>query len=225
LRILGKPIAVIGLTLTALSLSGSSPNSAISRASIGTSDLAIKIFKDNKSGQKQYSAGKYLEARDLFLSAASLAQQTGDSRAAAMNWNNAGGSALARRDYRDAMADFLKARTTAQASRQFAPLAITLNNLASLYLQLDNPEAAAQMAQEGLAGPAAGAGGTVAPKLRFQLANALSSLHRFDKRKVSTGWRSTNWRSREISTAARECWRSWVIPRLMRTGWTSRNPR
>ncbi len=186
MRIFGKPIAVIGLTLIALSLSGSSPNSAMSRASIGRSDQgaqenAAEINKDNDSGTQEYAAGKYLEARDLFLTAASLAQQTGDSRAAAMNWNNAGGAALARRDYRDAMADFLKARTTAQTARQFVPLAITLNNLASLYLQLGNPEAAAQIAQEGLGGPAAGAGETVVPKLRFQLASALSSLHRFDE--------------------------------------------
>ncbi len=140
-----------------------------------------EIDKDNESGAQEYATGRYLEARDLFLTAASLAHRNGDSRAAAMNWNNAGGAALARRDYRDAMADFLKARATARISRQFVPLAITLNNLASLYLQLDNPEAAAQIAQEGLEGPAAGAGGTVAPKLRFQLASALSSLHRFDE--------------------------------------------
>jgi CHAT domain-containing protein len=180
LRIFGKPIAVIGLTLIALSLSGSSPHSA-TRGSIGTSDLAAEIRKNNEVGQREYAAGKYLEARDLFLAAASLAQQAGDSRAAAMNWNNAGGAALARRDYRDAMGDFLKARATARESRQLVPLAITLNNLASLYLQLDNPEAAAQIAQEGLAGPASAAGEKVAPKLRFQLASALSSLHRFDE--------------------------------------------
>ncbi len=181
MRIFGKPIALIGLTLIALSLSGSSPNSAISRGSVGRSDLGAEIRTNNESGKQQYSTGKYLEARDLFLAAASLAQRAGDTRAAAMNWNNAGGAALARRDYRHAMADFLTARATAQASRQFVPLAVTLNNLASLYLQLDNPEAAAQIAQEGLEGPAAGAGETVAPKLRFQLASALSSLHRFDE--------------------------------------------
>ena len=96
-----------------------------------------------------------------------------------MNWNNAGGSALARLDYRHALADFLKARQIAQTAGKYVPLAITMNNLASLYLQMGNPAATVQIAMEALANAAGKGDPTIRAKLRAQLATALSNLHRF----------------------------------------------
>lgn len=173
-----KCTAVIGLTLTALSLAGSSEKPSISSISISHS-LADEIHRGNVAGKRQYSAGKYLEARALFLAAASLAQRSGDPRSAAMFWNNAGASAVARSDYRDAQLDFLKARKAAQTARELVPLAVTMNNLASLYLQIGNPEAAIHVAREALAGPVGSSDRTIRPKLQFQLASALARVSRF----------------------------------------------
>ena len=76
---------------------------------------------------------------------------------------------------------FAKARSAAQTSRAFVPLAVTMNNLASLYLQMGNPEAAIQIAAEALAGPVGSADRTIRPKLEFQLASALARKGRFDE--------------------------------------------
>jgi len=180
----GKLAAVLGLALTALLLTGSLQSSATSYISIVNPSLAADILRDNAEGKRCYSAGRYLDARTSFLAAASISQRAGDPRSAAMNWNNAGGSALARRDYREALQDFLKARRTARASHQLIPLAITMNNLASLYLQVGNPSAAVQIATEALHGPAGGADSRIRPKLRFQLAGALARMNRFDEARV-----------------------------------------
>ena len=177
----GNLAAVIGLTLTALSLAGSTEKLATSSISIAHSPLAEEIRRGNAAGKKRYSAGKYLAARALFLAVASRANQSGDMRSAAMYWNNAGASAVARLDYRDAQLDFLKARKAAQTSREFVPLAVTMNNLASLYLQMGNPEAAIHIAREALAGPVGSSDRTIHPKLQFQLASALARVHRFDE--------------------------------------------
>jgi CHAT domain-containing protein/tetratricopeptide (TPR) repeat protein len=114
----------------------------------------------------------------------SSAQQLGDLRSVAVNWNGAGASALARMDYRDALADFLGARQVAQASRQFGPLAMTMNNLASLYLQMGDSDAAAAIAKEALGGPAGSADPAIRAKIRFQLARALVDQKRFGEAAV-----------------------------------------
>ncbi len=172
--------AVIGLSLTALSLTGSTEKPATSSRSRTDSRLALRISREHDAGREKFFAGDYLEAGNIFLAVAQLAERAGDSRDAAMNWNNAGGAELARLDYRDALADFLKARRIAQASREFVPLAAAMNNLASLYLEMGNPGAAVQVAGEALAGPAGDADLTIRPKLRYQLANGLARTGRFD---------------------------------------------
>jgi len=175
-----KLTAVIGLALTALSLAGSSEKPPTLSLSIAP-PLAEAIRRGNAAGKKRYSAGKYLEARALFLATASLAEQGGDLRSAAMYWNNAGAAAVTRLDYRDAQLDYLKARKAAQTSRELVPLAATTNNLASLYLQMGNPEAAIHIAREALAGPVGTADRRIHPKLEFQLASALARMRRFDE--------------------------------------------
>jgi len=176
-----KQIAVIGLALTALSLNGSTQNSAASSIPNSNSKSAARIRAQNTAAKIEYDRGNYHKARALLLNAVALAQQAGDLRSVAQNWNGAGASALACLDYRDALADFVKARQAAIAARQFIPLAITMNNLASLYLQMGNPAAAAATAKEALDGPAGSADPAIRPKLRFQFARALVSLKRFDE--------------------------------------------
>jgi CHAT domain-containing protein len=102
-----------------------------------------------------------------------------------MNWNNAGGAALARLDFRDALPDFLKARQIAQASRLRVPLMVTLNNLAGLYLQMGDPEATMRVAKEGLSTAIESKAGDdtkhASSRLRYLLATALAHLHRFSE--------------------------------------------
>jgi CHAT domain-containing protein len=70
-----------------------------------------------------------------------------------MNWNNAGAAALARLDFRGALPYFLKARQIAEASRLRVPFLFTMNNLASLYLEMGDPQAAMRVAKEALTAP------------------------------------------------------------------------
>ncbi len=169
------------MALTALSLNGSTQNSAASSIpninSVGTAQLRAQ----NAAAKQEYDRGNYLKARALLLNAVALAEQSGDLQAVALNSNGAGVSALARQDYRDALADFLNARQAAQTSRQFVLFAKTMNNLASLYLQMGDNAAAAAIAKEALASPAGSMDPAIRPKLRFQLANALARMKRFDE--------------------------------------------
>jgi CHAT domain-containing protein/tetratricopeptide (TPR) repeat protein len=167
--------AILGSTLIAVSLSGSiwrQPN-RFNPASAAETALY-------KRGRQLYVAGEYRQASLTFRSAASQAEHDGSPRQAAMNWNNAGGAALARLDFREALPDFLKARQIAEASGLRAAFRITLNNLAGLYLQMGDAEASARVAREALAGADVQDDAATSSRLRYQLAVALVRLHRFD---------------------------------------------
>jgi tetratricopeptide (TPR) repeat protein len=139
----------------------------------------------SREGGRLYAAGKYSRASQVFRSAALRAEREGSPYQAAANWNNAGGAALARLDFRAALPCFLKARQISEASRLRVPFLVTMNNLASLYLEMGDPEATMRVAKEALSMP----GGDesrddktgVVSKLRYQLATALARLHRFDE--------------------------------------------
>ena len=138
-------------------------------------------------GRRLYVAGEYTAASRTFRSAALRAEGDGSLYLAARNWDNAGGAALARLDFRDALPDFLKARRTAEAPGLGGALLIAMNNLAALYLQMGDPEATMRVAKEALSGdPGSNAGSEAgrdtagaSSRLRFQLATALARLHRF----------------------------------------------
>jgi CHAT domain-containing protein len=138
-------------------------------------------------GFRLYRAGEYTRASEKFRSVALLAERDGLPYQAATNWNNAGGAALARLDFRDALPDFLKARHTAEAAGLRRPLLIAMNNLAALYLQMGDPDATLRVAKEGLS--TAGVEGEgdrnaaddASSGLRFQMATALARLNRFDE--------------------------------------------
>jgi CHAT domain-containing protein/tetratricopeptide (TPR) repeat protein len=167
--------------LTALSLNGSTQNSAASSIPNNHSISPEQIRAHNAAARQEYDRGNYLQARALLLRAASLEQQSGNLPLVALTWNSAGASALARLDYRDALSDFLHARQAAEASKQFGTLSKTMNNLASLQLQMDNNVAAAAIAREALAGPVGTADPIVRAKLQSQLATALARMKRFDE--------------------------------------------
>jgi CHAT domain-containing protein/tetratricopeptide (TPR) repeat protein len=173
-----KQTAVIGLTLTALSLNGSPQTSATLSTGNVNSVAAVEL-----RARKAAAQGNYRESRALFLDAASLAQKSGDPGSVASSRNGAGIEALSRLDYRDALADFLEARQAAQTSRQFAQLAKIMNNLANLYLHMGNPAAAEAIAKRALDSQAGSADPTIRPQLRYQLAKALASQNRFDEAK------------------------------------------
>lgn len=176
-----KLTAVIGLTLAALSLTGSREKSATLFLSNPDFSLAGEARRQNQQGRSFFASGRYLDARSAFHSAAEIALRAGDLGLAATNWSNAGGSALARLDYRGALGDLRKAREIARRSRSSAALASTLNNLASLYLQIGNTAAAIEVANEALAGPAQSAGAGIQSRLRVQLAGAFAASHHFDQ--------------------------------------------
>jgi CHAT domain-containing protein len=129
-----------------------------------------------------YAAGHYTPATRVFRSAAVRAERDGSLSQAAMSWNNAGVAELARLDFRDALPDFLKARRISEASGLRLPYGIAMNNLAGLYLQMGDLEAAMRVAKEALAGvDIKRDDARTPPRLRFQLAIALARLHRFNE--------------------------------------------
>ena len=172
--------AIIGSTLIALLLSGSSRNPASSPTQAGTL-FSAEVARFNKQGQSLFAEGHYRDARAAFMLAASRAQLAGMARETAVNWNNAGASSVAALQYKVALSDFARARQLAESSRQYAPLASTLNNLASLYLQMGEPEAALDIARSALDGPTADAVPGGRAKLSYQMADALAQVNRFDE--------------------------------------------
>lgn len=168
--------AVLGFSLIAFSLCGSTWRSTNQTKSASATETAL-----HSDGRRLYAAGEYTRASQAFRSAALESERNGSPDHAAMNWNNAGGAELARQDFRDALPDFLKSRQIAERFALYRPLNITLNNLAGLYLQMGDPEAAMRVAKEGLAGSGGQENPDTASRLRFQLATALARLHRFNE--------------------------------------------
>jgi len=166
--------AIIGATLVALSLCGSARRSIDSKPASST-EIALYT-----QGRQLYERGEYSRATEAFRSAALQAERDNSARQAAMNWNNAGGAALARMDFRDALPAFEKARDTARQTGQLAPLLMTLNNLADLYLEMGDYPASMQAVHEGLAYAGDKPDPSTIAKLHFHLATALARQHRFD---------------------------------------------
>ena len=173
----GFMIAVAGSALTALSLTGSSQTSATLHSSLSPASSRY-ISARLELGGKQYSSGDYLAARETFLKTADYAAGVGSAEMAATNLSNAGGAALARFDYRNALIDLRHARDKARLLKQPQTFALVSNNLASLYLRIGDHELAMQTAREALVlNPT----GSTASRLRYQVANALGESGRFSE--------------------------------------------
>jgi tetratricopeptide (TPR) repeat protein len=173
--------AILGSALVAFLLCGSTWRPlSINANPASPAELAL-----SSEGRRLYAAGQYSRASLVFRSAALRAERDGSPYQAAMSWNNAGGAALARLDFRAALPWFLKARQIAQASRLRVPFLVTMNNLASLYLEMGDPEATMRVAKEALSSAVGEEPGHdnsgASSKLNYQLATALARLHRFDE--------------------------------------------
>ena len=98
-----------------------------------------------------------------------------------MNWSNSGFSAEAAMQYGPALHDLNLARETAQASGEMVPLIYSLNNLASLYLQMGSPGDALRISSDALSGPAGHADAGTRARLLYEEAQALKVLGRFSE--------------------------------------------
>ena len=177
-----KPLtvsAIIGATLIALLLQGSTRNAANSPA------LAVRgsdpIARLNAEGKRLFAQARYFDARESFQAAAVLARDAGDAHRASMNWNNAGACSVATMQFGVAMKHFTLARRTAESSHQLVPLAYTLNNLASLYIHMGQPENALRIARGALDGPAGNADNSMRARLLLQMGNALFETNQPDQ--------------------------------------------
>lgn len=168
--------AIIGSTLMALSLVGSYRNPA-TPLKLHSNSLAAEA-RFHAMGKAAYSEGRYEDARAAFWTAATEAARAGSPRDAAMNWSNAGFASVTAMQYGPALADLSRARDVAEASGEMVPLIFTLNNLASLYLQMGAPENALRISRDALTGPAGHAHSGIRAKLLYEEAQALSTLDR-----------------------------------------------
>jgi CHAT domain-containing protein len=166
--------AVIGSTLIAFTLCGSTWRRDLKTAS--STELAFA-----SEGLRLYRAGEYTSAGERFRSAALEAERDGLQGRAAIDWGNVGAAALVRFDFRTALPAFQKARLGAQASHQMDALAASFNNMADLYLQIGDPDAALLTIREALASLDLASDAAMLSRLHFHLAEALARSHRFDE--------------------------------------------
>jgi CHAT domain-containing protein len=175
-------VAIIGPALVGITLCGSTWRPQIdSRRSPAAEALS-------REGILLYKAGRFTAAGRAFQEAAARAEREGSPHNAAMNWSNAGGAELAHLNFRAALPFFLKARTISESSRLAVPYFVATNNLASLYLEMGDPESAVRVAREALGSAnlhelsiedRADHNLGAVPKLEYQLATGLARLHRF----------------------------------------------
>ena len=170
--------AIIGSTLMALSLVGSYGNPASFTKSPDKKLLAERE-RLHALGKAAAAEGRYQDARDAYASAAAAAVLGASPYYAAMDWSNAGYCAKATMQYQLALEDLLRARSIAETARQLKPLIYALDNLADLYLLMNQPANALRIAQDALSGPAGHADARQRAELFFQEARALAGLDRF----------------------------------------------
>ena len=170
--------AIIGSTLMALSLVGSSRNPAnLSRLPNKTSLLEVVRLRD--LGKSAFLDGRYQDAREAYRAAAAAAIHAGSAFEAAGNWSAAGTASAMALQYRPALEDLSRARGIAEASGEMVPLIWALNSLASLFLQMGAPENALGISRAALAGPAGHADAKMRARLFYEEAQALATLGRF----------------------------------------------
>ena len=105
----------------ALVLKGSSANLNTAAVQTLPDTLRDKISR----AMRELNAGDYASARPLFEEIAQQSQKQGLLRAAAMNWNNAGGCSVVLLQYGAAQRQFQKAKDAAESTHYVAALAKT----------------------------------------------------------------------------------------------------
>lgn len=172
--------ALIGSTLFALLLSGSSRNAASPTPSTN-SHAAAEMKRLYEEGIRQYASADYSGARQAFLQAADFAHQAGDESKAAFDWNNAGNTSILTMQFGAALEELKHAQHIAESAGKLRPLIYTLNNLASLYIRMGQFNKAVLTAQEALDGPAGHADAVTRALLLCEIGEATADLKRFDE--------------------------------------------
>jgi CHAT domain-containing protein/tetratricopeptide (TPR) repeat protein len=171
------PGALIGLTLSALLLTGSMRVAGNSKNSI----LPRELTELRTRGLRLYSAGSYLAASAVFRRASDRARQLGLSGPAAKNLSSAGVCLYVSLNFDGAKKDFEKARDMARSSGEMDALAAAQNNLANLYLHMGERDKALQVAVQALSGREGHADPAIHGTLLFQKAVALAEMGRFSE--------------------------------------------
>jgi CHAT domain-containing protein/tetratricopeptide (TPR) repeat protein len=178
-----KPIlrytALLITLFIAIVLSGSPSVLPISRLQNSKSIDAIEK-ENSRIMYSVYPAGHYAEAHEEFLRVAQKAEQLGLTAQAIGALNNAGVSSIARLRFRDALGELLRSHDIAERSGKHEIAAQASNNIASLYSQMGNFDAALRIATEAASEKPAPTPSTAA-RLDAQRAIALSNLHRLDE--------------------------------------------
>ncbi len=165
--------AVIGLSLTALLLTGSS-RVATHPTNPALPPALVQVYKRSKQLQAQ---SRYFDARASFLRASQLAQKLGFAKEAAQDMAEAGICQYATMNFRGAQKDFELGLALAQSSSEAAMAKRAQNNLATLYLHIGQPGKALQLASEALSSRTA-IQPDVHGKLLYAKAGALADLNR-----------------------------------------------
>lgn len=162
------------------SLLGSSETKAIVKSGPPPPE-ASSDFSGTEFGIRLSGAGRYSEARDAFRAVAHKAERAGVPRIAAINWNDAGACSLLRHEFQPALNEFLRAKQEAELAQDTRALVAAINNLANLYNQTGDPQAALAIAQQALSGPPAKMNEASTARLRYQVGHALAALKRMDE--------------------------------------------
>jgi CHAT domain-containing protein/tetratricopeptide (TPR) repeat protein len=101
-------------------------------------------------GNGLYRSGEYLRAIQIYESGYDKAKRLGSMQSAVRFLNNLGGAHMEMFHYRDAIQAYLHARDAAMALGNQETLLALSFNLSSLYLQMEDVEAARECAEQGL---------------------------------------------------------------------------
>jgi CHAT domain-containing protein/tetratricopeptide (TPR) repeat protein len=164
--------------LIALSLKGSARVSAIFNPAHSVLAASSELRPEADEALHLFSNGKYFESRDMFHDVARKSDRASEFGLAARYWSNAGACSLLRQEYGPALSDFLHSKQDAQTAHEPEALGRTLNNLANLYNQTGNPQAALAIAKEAFRGPASQIDIASGARIRYQMGHALAALQR-----------------------------------------------
>ena len=139
---------IIGSTLMALLLTGSSRNAA--SPSQQKSPGSPELVRLKTRGVTLYNEGRYLEAREMFRAAAALAEKEKNYKVAVGNRINGGICSELLLQFREALVELTDAKEQALNFGQTVLLETALNSIAALYIRIGQPEKALQIARDAL---------------------------------------------------------------------------
>lgn len=114
------------------------------------SALRAALRSQIDAGDRQFRAGRYQVAQEIFETVLQQAQSARLFDLAARARGDIGGCQFARREYRPALASYLEARTLAARAGDTSEVALLDTNLASLYSEMGDLDTAAGWMQDAL---------------------------------------------------------------------------